>query len=66
MGKYQDAAWYWLAAARRALRSKAAWINLQGILTKHPELLTEVPYLTDTVEATRKLLESRGTLPRAH
>lgn len=65
-GMYQDAAWYLLAAARRATKSKAAWLNLQVILSKHPELLTDVPYLADTVDATRKLLESRGVQRRTH
>lgn len=63
---YEDAAWYLLAAARRALRSKAAWLNLQAMLSMHPELLADIPYLAETVEATRKLLESRGQLPMAH
>ena len=66
LGKHQDAAWYLLAAARRATKSKVAWLNLQAILLKHPELLSDVPYLGDTVEATRKLLESRGQIPRGH
>jgi len=66
LGRYQDAAWYLLAAAGRAGKGKAAWVNLQPILAKHPELLTDVPYLADTVEATRKVLETRGQLPKAH
>lgn len=66
MGRYPDAAWYWLAAAGRATRSKAAWLNLQRILSRRPELLTDVPSLADTVEATRKVLEARGLLPRAN
>lgn len=66
MGRHQDAAWYWLAAAKRASKSKVAWLNLQALHEKHPELLADVPYLEDTVEATRKLLESRGQLPRGH
>lgn len=66
MGRHQDAAWYWLAAAKRATKSKAAWLNLQSLLVKHPDVLTDVPYLADTVEATRKLLESRRQLPQVH
>jgi len=65
-GMYQDASWYWMAAAGRALKSKVAWLNLQALLAKHPALLADVPYLAETVEATRKVLETRGQLPKAH
>jgi len=65
-GKYQDAVWYLLAATLRAPTNKNAWLNLQAILAKHPEVLADIPYLADAVESARKFLEARGALPKAH
>jgi len=66
LARYTEAAYAFLTAIVKGQKSNTSWLQLQSLVSEHPELYDQIPRLSDDIEHTRKALESSGLLKRTH
>lgn len=66
LGRPVDAGFCLLNAASRNAADKRAWLHLQQLLSKNPDMLAQSPDLAERVEALREFYDAHGGVPRAN
>ena len=66
LGRPVEAATSFLDAAFRCAADERAWLHLQKLLTKHPDLLAEEHELGERMEVLRQFYEEHGGVPALH
>ena len=64
LDRFEEAAISFISAARLAPGDKRAWLHLQKILEKHPDLPTQSLEVAEGAAAVRRLYEANGGEPR--
>jgi Flp pilus assembly protein TadD len=66
LGRPVDAGFCFINAACRNAADKRAWLHLQQLLSRNPDLLAQSPDLGERMEALRNFYEANGGVPRAN
>ena len=66
LGHPVEAGFCFLNAASRNAADKRAWLHLQQLLSKNPDLPAQFPDLAERVEALCEFYEANGGVPRAN
>ena len=66
LGRPAEAAFSFLNAVSRNVADKRAWMHLQHLLSKHPDLLAQSPAIAERMADLREFHEAHGGVPAAN
>ena len=66
LGRPADACVCFLDAASRNAIDKRAWLHLQQLLSKNPDVLAQSPDVVERLKGLREFYEANGGVPRAN